>query len=119
MEVALYLTEELLTVIATLVATLASPEKAYVQAKPAADQTKSVAGRRLCHPSGGGSLQRCRREESHCRPEVGESATAGMAHQETGKATRPQVHADALGLQRFGRTLPVHSHQAWLDAARF
>ena len=25
-----------------------------------------------------------------------------MAHQELGKAARPQVHADAVGLQRFG-----------------
>jgi hemoglobin len=29
-----------------------------------------------------------------------------------------QVHANAVGLQRFGWALPVHSHQAWHDAAR-
>jgi hypothetical protein len=55
-------------------------------------------------------------------PIVGEKsqkpATAGMAHQEPGKAARSQVHADAMGLQRFGRALPVHGHQARHDAAR-
>ena len=34
-----------------------------------------------------------------------------MAHQKSGKVARPQIHADALGLQRFGRALPVHRYQ--------
>ena len=42
----------------------------------------------------------------------------GMAHQEPGKVARPQVHADAVGLQHFGWALPVHGHQARRDAAR-
>ena len=42
----------------------------------------------------------------------------GMAHQEPGKTARPQVHADAVGLRRFGWTLPVHGHQARRDTAR-
>jgi hemoglobin len=29
---------------------------------------------------------------------------------EPGKAARPQVHADAVGVQRFGWALPVHGH---------
>ena len=37
-------------------------------------------------------------------------ATARMAHQEPRKAARPQVYADAVGLQRFGWALPVHGH---------
>ena len=48
--------------------------------------------------------------EPHCRPDVPEPATSGMAHQEPGKAARPQVHADAVGLQRFGWALPVYGH---------
>lgn len=32
----------------------------------------------------------------------GQPAAAGMAHQEPGKAAQPQVHADDVGLQRFG-----------------
>jgi len=62
--------------------------------------------------------QRHRREEPHRRPEVQEPAAAGMAHQEPGKAARPQVHANAVGLQHFGWALPVHGHQARQDAAR-
>jgi hypothetical protein len=34
-----------------------------------------------------------------------------MAREESGKSARPQVHADALGLQRFCRAFPVHGHQ--------
>ena len=49
---------------------------------------------------------------------VQEPATAGMAHQGPGKAARPQVHANAVGLQRFGWALPVHGDQARQDAAR-
>jgi hypothetical protein len=45
-------------------------------------------------------------------------AAARMAHQEPGKASRPQVHADAVGLQRFWWPLPVLSHQARQDAAQ-
>ena len=36
----------------------------------------------------------------------------------SGKAARPQVHANALGLQHFGWTLPVHGHQARRDDPR-
>ena len=42
------------------------------------------------------------------QPVVGqksEPAVAGMAHQEPGKAARPQVHANAVGLQHFGWAL--------------
>ena len=35
-----------------------------------------------------------------------------MAHQQPGKAARPQVHANSVGLQRFGWTLRVHGDQA-------
>jgi hypothetical protein len=38
--------------------------------------------------------------------------------QEPGKAARPQVHANAMGLQHFGWTLPIHSDQARQDTAR-
>ena len=54
----------------------------------------------------------------HRRAEVQEPAAGGMAHQESGKAARPQVHANALGLHHFGWTLPVHGHQARRDDAR-
>ena len=54
----------------------------------------------------------------HRRPEVQEPAAAGMAYQEPGKAAGPQVHADAVGQQRFGwAALPVHGHQALCDTA--
>ena len=46
-----------------------------------------------------------------------ESAAAGMAHQEPGKAARPQVHADAVGLRRFGWTLQIHGYQARQDTS--
>jgi len=65
-----------------------------------------------------GSLHRRRGEEPHRRPEVQEPAAAGMAHQKLGKAARPQVHANAVGLQRFGWALPVRGYQARHDAAR-
>ena len=45
------------------------------------------------------------------------SAVPGMAHQEAGKAARPQVHANAVGLQRFGWAFPVQGHQARHDTA--
>jgi hypothetical protein len=35
-----------------------------------------------------------------------------MAHQEPGKIARPQVHADAVGIQRLRWALPVHRDQA-------
>jgi hypothetical protein len=35
---------------------------------------------------------------NHRRPEVQEPPAARMAHQEPGKAARPQVHANAVGL---------------------
>src|SRR6476660_1206378 len=38
--------------------------------------------------------------------------------QKPGKTTRPQVHADAVGLQHFGWALQVYGHQARRDAAR-
>lgn len=53
-------------------------KKAYAQVKQTtADQALYERGwAASSYPSGGGSLQRCCREESHCRPEVEESATS-------------------------------------------
>ena len=76
------------------------------------------AGERIRHRGRGRSLQRRRRKEPRRRPEVQEPASTRMAHQEPEKVTRPQVHAHAVGLQRFGRALPVHCHHARHDAAR-
>ena len=38
--------------------------------------------------------------------------------EKSGKAARPQVHANALGLQHFGWTLPLYGYQARRDDAR-
>jgi hypothetical protein len=47
-------------------------------------------------------------------PIVGQT---GMAHQQPEQVARPQVHANAVGVQRFGWALPVRAHQARHDAA--
>lgn len=109
-----------LTLSAASAAVLVGADNAYAQPKQAKPE-KSLYDR-----LGGvfaiaavvDHLQRRGRQESSRRPEVREPATAGMAHQEPRKAPRPQVHADALGLQCFGRSLPVYGHEARQDAAR-
>jgi len=110
-----------LTLTAASAAVLVGADNAHAQAKQAKPE-KSLydrVGWRIRYRCGGGSLQRRGRQESSRRPELREPATAGMAHQEPRKAPRPQVHADALGVRRFGWSLPVHGHQARRqDAAR-
>ena len=101
-------------------AALAGADRAYAQAQ----QTKS--DKSLYDRLGGvfaiaavdRSLQRRRRKKPCRRSEVEKPAAEGMAHQEPDKAARPQVPADPVGLQRVGRTVPVHGYQTRHDAAR-
>ena len=104
---------------------LAGTDRVYAQAKQVTPEAKQITPEKSLYDRLGGVFAIAAVVDHFSdavvkNPMVGRNPTRScrMAHQEFGKVARPQVHADAVGVQRLRRAVPVRGHQARHDAAR-